>query len=210
MIPRVAHVIWVGGAPMPEKEAACLERNRQVLSHYDLLLWGDDDIAPLSAGLPEIARFFEHARANRKWAFMADAMKMLILVRFGGWVLDADNEFLQPPDAFERLHWVSGFENWNGLRSPITAVMGAVPDHRFSRLLASAYEKTPPAEICSVPNTRWISNVLYKHGMNRENRRQYVEALDVEIFPDFVFCGPAHDGQTVALHHFSASWKAAA
>jgi hypothetical protein len=58
-----------------------------------------------------------------------------------------------------------------------------------------------------MPNTRWISNVLYNHGMNRDNRRQYVEALDVEIFPDHVFCGPRRNGQSVALHHFSASWK---
>lgn len=207
MIPRVAHVIWVGGAAMPEKEAACLERNRQVLSQYELLLWGDDDIAALAAGLPEVERFFEYARGARKWAFVADAMKMLILARFGGWVMDADNEFLQPPDAYGRFHWVSGFENWNGQQSPITAVMGALPDHRFTRILLSAYAKSPAPELCSVPNTRWISNVLYQHGMNKVNRRQYVEPLDVEIFPDYVFCGPRRDGPTVALHHFSASWK---
>jgi hypothetical protein len=34
MIPRTTHVIRVGGAPMPEKRTACLERNREVLSHY--------------------------------------------------------------------------------------------------------------------------------------------------------------------------------
>jgi len=208
MIPRMAHVIWVGGAPMPEKETACLERNREVLSHYDLLLWGDDDIAPLTEGLPEVARFIEFARAHRKWAFVADAMKMVILARHGGWVLDADNEFLQAPDAFSRFHWVSGFENWNGLQSPITAVMGAVPDHKFTKLLLSAYINSPHAELCSVPNTQWISRVLCNHGMNRDNRRQYVEALDVEIFPDHVFCGPRRNGHSVALHHFTASWKA--
>src|SRR5882672_144686 len=86
MIPRVAHVIWVGGAAMPEKETACLERNRDILSAYDLLLWGDDDIGPLTEGLPEVAKFIDFARAERKWAFIADAMKMLILSRFGGWV----------------------------------------------------------------------------------------------------------------------------
>jgi mannosyltransferase OCH1-like enzyme len=207
MIPRVAHVIWVGGAAMPEKETACLERNRDILSAYDLLLWGDDDIGPLTEGLPEVTKFIDFARAQRKWAFIADAMKMLILSRFGGWVLDADNEFLQAPDAFGRFHWVSGFENWNGLQSPITAVMGAAPDHKFSKLLLSAYIKSPAPELCSMPNTRWISSVLYNHGMNRDNRRQYIEALDVEIFPDYVFCGPPRDGQSVALHHFSASWK---
>lgn len=206
MIPRLAHVIWVGGAPMPEKEAACLDRNRQVLSGYDFFLWGDDDVEQLSAGLPQVQAFIEFARAGRKWAFVSDAMKMLLLVRFGGWVLDADNEFLQPPDAFGRFNWVSGFENWNGHRSPITAVMGASPDHRFSRLLLSAYATSPPEQICAIPNTKWISDILYRHGMNRDNRRQYIDALDVEIFPDHVFCGPPKDGETVALHHFSASW----
>lgn len=206
MIPQVAHVVWVGGAPMPPKEAACLERNRHVLSGYEFLLWGDDDIEPLCAGLPALRAFIEFARAAKKWAFVSDAMKALLLVRFGGWVLDADNEFLQPPDAFGHLNWVSGFENWNGQHSPITAVMGAAPDHRFSRMLLSAYLNSQPQLLCAIPNTLWISDILYRHGMNRDNRRQYIDTLDVEIFPDYVFCGPPKDGDTVAVHHFSASW----
>jgi mannosyltransferase OCH1-like enzyme len=206
MIPRLAHVIWVGETTMPEKERACLERNRQVLSEYDFLLWGDSDIDLLTAGLPSVRTFINFARANKKWAFVSDAMKTVLLVRLGGWVLDADNEFIRAPDEFHRLHWVTGFENWNGIRSPITAIMGAVPDHRFSRLLLSVYANSPPEQICAIPNTRWISDILYRHGMNRENRRQYIDALDVEIFPDYVFCGPDKNDETVALHHFSASW----
>lgn len=209
MIPRLAHVFWVGGAPMPKKEAQCLERNAEVFGGYELVLWGDEDLPMLCASQPEIARFMDHAREHRKWAFMADAMKMLVLARFGGWAFDADNEFLQPPDAYARLHWVSGFENWRGLHSPITAVMGAVPGHAFTHALLAVYARSAPERMCGVPNTRWISDTLYQHGMNRDNRRQYVEALDVEIFPDHVFCGPRIDGQTVALHHFSGSWVTA-
>lgn len=206
MIPRVAHVIWVGGAPMPDKELFCLERNRQVLCDYELLLWGDDDIEHLVAGLPQIKNFIVFAREARKWAFISDVLKTLLLVRFGGWVLDADNEFLQPPDAFRRFNWVSGFENWHGHRNPITAVMGASADHPFSRLLLSTYANSAPEELCAIPNTKWISQILYSHKMNPDNRRQYVESLDVELFPDYVFCGPRKDGEAVALHHFSASW----
>jgi len=80
----------------------------------------------------------------------------LILCALRRLVLDADNDSCRPPDAFGRFHWVSGFENWNGLQSPITAVMGAAPDQSFSKLLLSAYIKSPAPELCSMPSTRWI------------------------------------------------------
>lgn len=207
MIPKIAHVVWVGGNPMPEKEAYCLARNREVLSDYQVHLWTDDNVGELVPDIEPLRNFLEYARQERKWAFFSDLIKVLALVRIGGWSVDADNEFFVPPDRFARMHWVSGFENWHGRISPITAVMGAVPHHRFSKTLLGVYSSNSPEEITSMPNTAWISNLLVQAGAVNNNERQYVEQYDVQLFPDHVFSGPEKTSETVAHHHFSASWK---
>lgn len=208
MIPRLAHSIWVGNNHIPEKEKFCLEINREKLGSfgYDFKIWTDKDVINLIDGNEKLKLFFEYAYACRKWAFISDCVKMILLTRFGGWVLDADNEVLKSFDPFSRHHWVSGFENYHGQYAPITATMGGVPDHKFSRMLLDVYQSNSPENICNVPNTRWISSVLIKNGMNIKNKRQYIDALDVEIFPAEIFCGPNATEDTVTLHHFSGSW----
>jgi len=207
MIPRVVHVVWVGDAQMPEKEAYCLARNREVLSSYKVMLWNDANIGELVPDIAQIRSFLEFAVQQRKWAFVSDLVKVLALVRIGGWSIDADNEFFVPPEPFRRMHWVSGFENWHGRISPITAVMGGVPHHRFSKTLLGVYSSYDPAQIISMPNTAWISNILVQGGVENNNARQYSEQHDVQLFPDHVFSGPERNSETVAHHHFSASWK---
>lgn len=206
MIPKVINVIWVGGGDLPEKEARCIGLTRERLVGYEFRLWGDDDVPFIVDRYPLLQRFVEYAYENKKWAFLSDMVKMYILVEFGGWVMDADNEFVCPPSAYERHHWVSGFENWKGLVHPITAIMGAVPQHSFSRLLLSAYVSNDPNRLCEVPNTRWISHLLEKNGCRKDDTRQYIDALDVQVYPHSVFCATTKMPETVAFHHFSGSW----
>lgn len=207
MIPKIAHVVWVGGNPMPEKEARCLERNRAVLSSYHVQLWTDDNIKDLIPDIQPIKDFLEFATREKRWAFVSDLVKVLALMRIGGWSIDADNEFFVEPNRFRRMRWVSGFENWNGRISPITAVMAGVPQHRFTKMLLDVYANNSPSEITSMPNTAWISNILVQSGAVNNNERQYVQGCDVQLFPDYVFSGPEKNDQTVAHHLFSASWK---
>jgi len=204
----MANVIWVGASEMPIKEATCVERTRKVLdaSGYSFQLWDNDMVMNLASNWPDAQDFLKIAFEQSKWAFIADCAKAMILVKTGGWVLDADNELLQPLLPFRRFHWVSGFENFKGMYLPITAVMGGVCGHKFSRRLLRVYSKSNVDAIFSMPNTSWISKILVDEGMNLRNERQYIEKLDVEIFPEDTFCGTNPTENTVSIHHFSGSW----
>lgn len=206
MIPRQVNVVWVGGGAIPAKEIRCIDESRANLADYELRLWTDDDVPQIVDQHPGVRAFVEYAYSERKWAFLADMVKMYVLAADGGWVMDADNEFVSPPTPYERHHWVSGFENWRGILHPITAIMGSVPQHEFSRLLFSVYANNDPARISSMPNTHWISHILLSHGCRTDGTRQYVEPLDVELYPYSVFCAKERTRDTVAFHHFSGSW----
>lgn len=207
MIPTTMNAIWVGGGAMPDKEVECIRRSKAVLQGYTFKMWGDEELAEVSLSLPALAPFIQYARENRRWAFLSDMLKAYILATEGGWVMDADNEFIQKPDAFLRHHWVSGFESWNGLLHPVTAIMASTPGHPFSRVLLSVYMNNPPEAICSRPNTAWISEIFVQHGAIKNDARQFIESLDVQIYPHEVFCATEVTPETVAFHHFSASWK---
>ncbi len=205
MIPKIVHTVWLGG-PMPDRERAFFENKRVILQEYAHKLWNEENIGEIMPPGLQLQNFLAIAIENRKWAFASDLIKTLALVRIGGWALDADNEVVAPLAAFERMHWVSGFENYQGHISPITAVWGAVPRHRFSMWMLGIYAANPPELLFSRPNTEWISDCLVLAGAARENRRQYIEPWDVQLFPHEVFCGPNVKGATCALHHFNGSW----
>lgn len=208
MIPNIAHTIWVGGNNIPEKEAYCISKNSEMFneSGYIFKIWGDKEVLNFTEIYPELKIFFNSAYEQKKYAFISDCAKALILTHYGGWVLDADNEIIKSLSPFQRMNWVSGFENWQGNKLPITALMGGCPYHSFSQLLLRHYLEVEPEILFSMPNTRWISEILFENKMNSNDKRQYLDSLDVEIFPSDYFCGPEITNNTFALHHFSASW----
>lgn len=207
-IPKVVHAVWIGGSVPPSKEARLLELNGKFFSGagYSYKVWGDDDINSLFSDAPILKAHFDYIVSSRKFAFASDIIKSFVLKNFGGWVSDADNEFFKSPDIFSGLNWVSGFENFHGQYHPITAVMGAVKDHKFSGLLLDTYLNNPVDAIISHTNTSWISDYLLRHGGNRENKRFYSSQYDVDIFPSEYFCGPEKNENTISHHLFSGSW----
>jgi hypothetical protein len=210
MIPRKVHVVWVGPTDMPQRETLFLEKNKSRLPKYEFVLWDNQKISELKTfhgGVFNIVKFILYCESHSRWAFLSDLIKLHALYEHGGWAIDADNEFLTAPEKYRKYNWVSGFENWNGHLSPITAVWGAVKKHKFTKLLFGFYMQKDPQFICSVENTRWISTILLSHGITGHNQEQYSRSLDVRIFPDHIFCGPEITSETTALHHFAASWK---
>lgn len=206
-IPKKVHVVWVGPKAPPEKESRLIINNTKILKDYEFNLWGNENFTSLlPSGEKKLYDYVDEVTRAGKWAYLSDLIKVLALVKFGGWSIDADNEFFEPPTAFERMNFVSGFENYNGTLSPITAVWGAVPHHRFSNIMLSAYQRNSAEDIMSMPNTRWISDILVSSGTRCDNTQQYIDGLDVHLFPDYVFCGPYQPGHTISMHQFSGSW----
>lgn len=207
-IPNSVHAVWVGGNPYPEKEKQLITINQKLLneSGFTYKVWTEEDIYQALPADSIARQFFDFCLERKKYAFASDIVKTYLLYTLGGWVVDADNEFLKSPITFAGLNWVSGFENYKGHTSPITAVMGAIPQHRFSKLLLDTYGANNFEDIISLPNTQWISSYLINHGGNKSNQRFYSQDYDVDIFPCDYFCGPEITDNTIALHHFSGSW----
>jgi mannosyltransferase OCH1-like enzyme len=203
MIPKKLHIVWLGDE-MPEKEKNFLQNNKKVLDGYEINLWGNDTVHSLIANHP-IENFVHRAIEIKKYAFASDAIKLIALDKHGGWSIDSDNEILQTFDSFLEHSWVSGFEKYKHY-SPITAIWGAIPNHKFTKLLIQQYLDRDFEYLIWKPNTKWITEILLSYGARNDNTQQRIEELDIDLYPDYVFCGPHIEGKTYALHHFKGSW----
>jgi mannosyltransferase OCH1-like enzyme len=203
-IPKTFHVVWLGDK-MPEREQQFLENNQKILNDYKFYLWNNDTYKDLVLD-QHLLNFVNYAIENKKYAFASDVIKLVSLYKFGGWALDADNEIRKPLDEFLNYSWVSGFESYKGILNPITAAWGAVPEHKFTNQLLDFYKNNSFKSIISKPNTRWISRIMFDNGITNNNEKQRSESLGVDIFPDYVFCGPEKSNETYILHHFKGSW----
>lgn len=206
MIPKKANIFWFGGKEMPSKELYCLSQNRKVLNQYELKIWNEEDFKILISHKPTLNRFVDYALNNKIYAQLSDLAKLLVLEKEGGWCFDTDNEFIKAPDDYLNHGWVTSFENYYGRFMPITAIMAAQPNHKFTKLLISAYEQLDPRQICHIPNTEWISNMLFANNIINNNKEQYHDGFDLTIYPSHVFCATQTDVNPVAFHHFSGLW----
>jgi len=206
MIPRKANIFWFGNKEMPAKESYCLSQNKKVLKDYEFKIWNENDFQDLVRDKPNLEKFISYALSNKIYAQLSDLAKLLVLEKEGGWCFDTDNEFVTAPDNYLKHGWVSGFENYHGRYMPITAVMAAQPSHKFTKFLISAYEQLDPLQICHIPNTEWISNMLFANNILNNNMHQYHEGLDLTLYPSSVFCATGTDVNPVAFHHFSGLW----
>lgn len=209
-IPKIIHVVWVGSNIMPTREMGFHINNATKLSDYTFKVWGNFEVNELIES-NEISHqekdFLKSAIRNKKWAFISDYIKLYALKKYGGFSIDSDNEIIRTLDNFRHYGWVTGFENWNEIKSPVTAVMGAKKAHPLTEILINIYKINAPETIFSMPNTQWISKIFIENGAIQDDSEQHIEKLDLHIFPSEIFCGPSITENTVSLHHFTASWK---
>ena len=78
-------------------------------------------------------KYARQAFENKKWAFVSDYIRLYALYNHGGIYLDTDVEITQNIDRFLVHDFVSGFEKWKDIYSPVTAFMGAKQEHKISQ-----------------------------------------------------------------------------
>ncbi len=82
MIPKRIHYVWVGG-PLPDAQRAYIDSWRETNPDYEFTLWNESNI-DFSVNL--IRRAYD----QRKWAKVADIVRLVAVLQHGGIYLDTD------------------------------------------------------------------------------------------------------------------------
>ncbi|HEY3369696.1 MAG TPA: glycosyltransferase [Prolixibacteraceae bacterium] len=83
MIPKKIHYCWYGKNPLPTTERKCIATWKTHLSDYEFKLW-DESNSPMDHP------FVKQAYKTKKYAFVADYVRLWALYNEGGIYLDTD------------------------------------------------------------------------------------------------------------------------
>ena len=88
MVPKIIHYCWLSDDPFPEKIQMCIESWKKVMPDYELKLWNTQTF-DIENSVPYVREAF----ANRKWAFVADYIRLYALYTEGGFRCESAETF---------------------------------------------------------------------------------------------------------------------
>ena len=130
-IPKVIHYVWISGEPKPESVLKCIESWKKYCPDYEIKEWNKNNFDVNSN------KFVKEALECKKYAFVADYVRLYALYNEGGIYMDSDVEVIKSLDEFLGHSVFSGFENSIWLQA---AIMGAEKGNEWIKLLLDYYK----------------------------------------------------------------------
>ena len=202
MIPKVIHYVWVGGAPKPPVVLHCIESWKRFCPGWEIREWGDDLVQRVGN------RYAKEAYAQRKWAFVADWLRLYVLKEHGGFYLDTDMEILKPIDAFAENRLTMGLVERHGKVLFNGGFIGCEPGDPMIGGFLDVYDGIPfvkaDGELDQTPNTvRMVEYFANRWNLRPADWSRTIDFGDGRMFyPHDWFLSRA--GYT--FHHYCASW----
>ena len=136
-VPKIIHLCWLSGDPYPDTIKKCIESWKNFMPDYNILLW---DKSRFENEIDN--KFAVEAFAKRKWAFVADYVRLFALYKYGGVYLDSDVKVYKTFDSFLEDDFFSGIEYFKptGYIAIEAAIMGAKPFHPFVKQCLDLYD----------------------------------------------------------------------
>lgn len=206
MIPKKIHYCWFGKSEMPISSKKCIESWKKYCPDYQIIEWNEENF-----NLEEYpyARF---CYENKKWAFLSDFVRLVVVFKNGGLYFDTDVEVIKPFDDLLKYDAFYGFEDNNHINTG--EGFGSVKGHPIVRAMLEQYLLLSPNSEGEFPITTCPSlntNALLKYGLRLGGKRQNV--LGAEILP-VEYLNPYDDPtgrlkktkNTYSIHWYSKSW----
>jgi hypothetical protein len=206
MIPKKIHYCWFGRGEKPELAKKCIASWKKFCPDYQIIEWNEDNF---DLNCNEYVRY---CYANKKWAFLSDFVRLVVVNEHGGLYFDTDVEMVASPDGLLGYEAFYGFENNTAVNTG--QGFGAVAHHPTVEAMIRQYlalspdaQGLFPVVACPELNT----NALLSLGLVLDGRRQNVAGA--EILPSD-FTNPYDDAtgrlnktaNTVSIHWYCKSW----
>ena len=206
MIPKKIHYCWFGRNPKPKLAEKCIASWKKYCPDYEIIEWNEDNF---NLDYNEYTRY---CYDNKKWAFLSDFARLVVVAEHGGIYFDTDVELIKKTDELLQYGAFYGFENDANVNTG--QGFGAEANHPTIVSMKARYENIAsnadgsyPMIVCPALNTE----ALMPFGLKQNGMRQNIggaEILPVDWFnpyDDPSGCLNKTEN-TVSVHWYSKSW----
>ena len=207
MIPKIIHYCWFGRGEKPELAKKCIASWRRFCPDFEIREWNEDNCGDLA--IP----FMAEAYAAKKYAFVSDVMRLVVLEQYGGVYFDTDVEVLRDISPLLEDEGFIGFENDRFVNSG--QVLAAIPHHPVIGAMIAEYKTlhflNPDGSTNAVGCPHLNSDVMERFGLVRNGQEQLVAGI--HVYPEDYF-NPMDSTtgkltkteHTYSIHWYSMSW----
>jgi hypothetical protein len=203
MIPKKIHYCWFGRNPKPKLAEKCIASWRKYCPDYEIIEWNEDNFDINTNGYTRMC--YE----EKKYAFLSDYVRLLVVAEYGGIYFDTDVEVIRPMDELLTYSAYFGFEDNAHVNTGVG--FASVAQGEMVTAMLKEYAPLLSGENgvigCPVLNTQ----ALVKHGLALNGEQQAVG--DAIVFPAEWF-NPYDDPtgrlnktkNTHTIHWYAKSW----
>lgn len=135
MIPKVIHYCWFGYGKKNRLIRKCIDSWSKNLPDYEVVCWNEENFNINS--IP----FVKEAYEQKKWAFVADYVRLYALFNVGGIYLDTDSEVYKSFDVFLNNDFFAATDSLNFFAIS-AGFIGSCRNNSFVRMSMEYYENT--------------------------------------------------------------------
>lgn len=203
MIPKKIHYCWFGRGEKPKLAKQCIESWHKYCPDYEIIEWNEDNFDINMNGYTKMC--YE----QKRYAFLSDFARLLIVAEYGGLYLDTDVELIKSPNELLKNDSFFGFENSEYVNTGLG--FGSVPHGDVVEAMLEEYVSLLDGTKGTIGCPRLNTKALVKFGLVQNGMIQNVQ--NAVIYPAQVFnpydsvTGRLNKSdQTVSIHWYAATW----
>ena len=215
MIPKTIHYCWFGRNPLPDSAKECIASWKKYFPEYEIIEWNEDNFDV------DIIPYTTEAYKAKKYAFVSDYARFLILYKYGGLYFDTDVEVIKPMDDIVSKGAFMGCElspDRKGGVMPLIAPglgLGVEPGNEIYKTIIDSYKKMHLFNMKGLITETVVGIVtrILKSEKEYLNLNNICTIKDITIYPSEYFCPIiAYTGEinitqnTRSIHHYTATW----
>ena len=104
MIPKKIHYCWFGRGEKPKLAQKCIASWKKYCPDYEIIEWNEDKFDVNMNGYTRMCY------AEKKYAFLSDYVRWVVVAEHGGLYFDTDVELINPIDGLMNNDAFYGFE----------------------------------------------------------------------------------------------------
>lgn len=207
-IPKVIHYCWFGKGPKPELVLKCIRSWEKKLPDYKIVEWNEENFNINKYD------FTKKAYSQKKWAFVSDYARLMILKEHGGIYLDTDMFVLRSFNELisENYLLILSKEDEQNLNA---AFIASVKGNLFVEILLNYYNKVGSSSDIVLEPIPKIMTRIFKESFSQNSSLAKIKIFEpVYFYPytsenvsEFIKNGFQYaPTESYAVHLWNYSW----